>query len=64
MFDDCDLGFGVRLIKGVFWAVFLGAILGFGWASGSFVFFEDGSFVLQLGGVFLSGCVPGFVCFL
>ena len=45
MFDDCDLYFGLSLIKGVFWAVFLGVVLGLAWASGSFVFFEDGTII-------------------
>lgn len=41
----------------LYWTLFLLFIAGLLLASGALVYFEDGSFILRLGGLDLSGCV-------
>ena len=47
----------LRYTRLLYWALLLLFVAGLLLASGALVYFEDGSFILRLGGLDLSGCI-------
>jgi len=52
----------MKVIKLAFYALLLLFVAALAYAAGILQVFEDGSFIIALDGLRMTGCIPGFIC--